>query len=166
MAFPVASDAVARAFQNIGNDWAVLAAGDARHFNAMTISWGSLGFIWQRPVVTVLVRPPRYTHQFMEECASFSVSFYDRKYREALTILGTKSGRDTDKIAQSGLTPVFIDDVPTFKESYLAVIARKIYRGQMESAGFLIPPVDEEFYPLKDYHTMYVAELIKIVEGQ
>jgi flavin reductase (DIM6/NTAB) family NADH-FMN oxidoreductase RutF len=164
MPFEIADNAVTKAFQNIGNEWALLTAGDAKHFNAMTISWGSLGFIWQRPVVTVLVRPPRYTHKFMDEFENFSVSFYDKKYRNALNILGTKSGRDTDKIALSKLTPTFVDGVPTFKEAYLTVIARKIYRGQMESTGFLVPSVDTEFYPEKDYHTVYIAELVKTVE--
>jgi len=161
MPFSIADDAVTKAFQNIGNEWALLSVGDKKHFNTMTISWGSLGFIWQRPVITALVRPPRYTHKFMDEFENFSVSFYDRKYRKALNILGTQSGRDTNKIALSGLTPVFVDDVPTFKESYLTVIARTIYRGQLESAGFLVPAVDAEFYPKKDYHTVYFAELVK-----
>jgi len=161
MPFSIADDAVTRAFQNIGNEWALLSVGDKKHFNTMTISWGSLGFIWQRPVVTVLVRPQRYTHEFTDEFEKFSVSFYDRKHRHALNILGTKSGRDTNKIAQSGLMPVFVDGVPTFKESYLTVIGRKIYRGQLESAGFLVPAVDTEFYPEKDYHTVYFAELVK-----
>jgi len=163
MPFSIAGDAVTKAFQNIGNEWALLSVGDEKHFNTMTISWGSLGFIWQRPVMTALVRPQRYTHEFSDQFENFSVSFYDRKYRHALNILGTKSGRDTNKIALSGLTPVFVDGVPTFKESYLTVIGRKIYRGQMESAGFLIPTVDEEFYPQKDYHTVYFAEMIKTV---
>ncbi|WP_420236588.1 flavin reductase [Telmatobacter bradus] len=129
-----------------------LSSGDEEHFNTMTIRWDSLGFIWQRPVITVLVRPQRYTHEFMDEFENFSVSFYDRKYRNALNILGTQSGRDTNKIALSGLTPAFVDGVPTFKDAYLTVIAHRIYRGQMESTGFLIPAVDEEFYPKQDYH--------------
>jgi len=163
MPFSIADNAVTKAFQNIGNEWALLSVGDEKRFNTMTISWGSLGFIWQRPIVTVLVRPPRYTHQFMDEFENFSVSFYDRKYRKALNILGTQSGRDTNKIALSGLTPVFVDGVPTFKEAYLTVISHKIYRGQLESAGFLVPSVDAEFYPEKDYHTVYFAELVKTV---
>jgi flavin reductase (DIM6/NTAB) family NADH-FMN oxidoreductase RutF len=100
----------------------------------------------------------------MDSFERFSVSFYDQKYRKALTILGSKSGRDTDKIALSGLTPEFIDGVPTFKEANLTVIARKIYRGQLESAGFLVPSIDAELYPEKDYHTVYFAELVKTVE--
>jgi flavin reductase (DIM6/NTAB) family NADH-FMN oxidoreductase RutF len=166
MPVAIADNAITKAFQNIGNEWALLTAGDAAHFNTMTIGWGSVGFIWQRPVVTVLVRPPRYTHEFMDEFERFSVSFYDQKYRKALTLLGSKSGRDTDKIALSGLTPVFVDGVPTFKQAYLTVIARKIYRGQLESAGFLVPAIDAELYPEKDYHTVYFAELLKTVENK
>jgi flavin reductase (DIM6/NTAB) family NADH-FMN oxidoreductase RutF len=163
MPFSIADDEVSKAFQNIGNEWALLSVGDEKHFNAMTISWGSLGFIWQRPVITVLVRPQRYTHEFMDEFENFSVSFFDRNYRHALNILGTQSGRDTDKTALSGLTPAIVDGVPTFKGAYLTVIAHKIYRGQLESTGFLVPTVDEEFYPKKDYHTVYYAELVQTV---
>jgi len=158
-----ADDAVTRAFQNIGSEWALLSAGDATRFNTMTIGWGSLGFIWQRPVITVLVRPPRYTREFLDKFENFSVSFYDRKYRNALNLLGSLSGRDSDKIALSGLTPAFIDGVPTFQEAYLTVIARKLYRGQLESAKFLVPAVDKQFYPKKDYHTVYFAELVKTI---
>lgn len=85
MSYPIAPDAVTKAFQTLGNDWALLAAGDETAFNAMTISWGSLGFIWQRPIVSVLVRPPRYTHDFTERCDTFSVSFYHGQ-RKALSL--------------------------------------------------------------------------------
>lgn len=164
MPLPVADDAVTRAFQNIGNEWALLTAGDESRFNTMTISWGCLGVIWQRPVVTVLVRPQRYTHDFTERFDRFSVSFY-RKRRKELSLLGTKSGRDSDKVAQAGLTPHFIDGVPTFREAYLTVIARKLYRGRLEEAGFLVPSVEREFYPEKDHHTVYYAELVRSIAG-
>lgn len=163
MSFAVADDAVTKAFQNLGNEWALVAVGDKQGFNAMTISWGSLGFIWQRPVVTVLVRQSRYTRTFTEKFDNFSVSFFDRSYRKALSLLGTKSGRDTDKIAQSGLTPTFVDEVPTFQEAYLTVLVRKLYRSPMESAGFLVPAIEQEFYSDKDYHTIYFAEITKVL---
>lgn len=162
MPLPIASDAVTKAFQTVGNEWALLSAGDESQFNTMTISWGSLGFIWGRPVVTVLVRPQRYTREFIDRCDKFSVSFY-KGQRKALSLLGTKSGRESAKIAQSGLTPLFIDGVPTFREAYLTVIARKLYRGQLEPGQFLVPAVESEFYPKKDHHTVYIAELIQTV---
>ncbi len=165
MRVPVASDAVTKAFQTIGNDWALLTAGDEQAFNAMTISWGTLGCIWQRPVMTVLVRPPRFTHQFTERFSTFSVSFY-RGQRKALSLMGTKSGRDIDKVAETGLTPVFIDGIPTFAEAYLTVIARTLYRGQLDQAGFQDMAVEREFYPEHDHHTVYYAELLKVVGGE
>lgn len=164
MPFAIAKDAVTRAFQNLGNEWALLAAGDEKKSNAMTVSWGSLGFIWQRPVVMVMVRPQRYTYEFTEAEEMFSVSFYERKHRRALSVMGTKSGRDGDKVAEAGLTPCLIDGVPGFEEAYLTVIARKLYRGKLEEAGFLSKAVDAEFYPEKDYHTLYFGELVRVVE--
>lgn len=164
MPFPIASDAVARAFQNIGNEWALLAAGDAKQSNAMTISWGSLGFIWQRPIVTALVRPQRHTLQFTENFDLFSISFFNASYHKALTLLGTQSGRNGDKIAQAGLTPTFAEDAPVYKEAYLTVIARKLYRGKFEQAGFVAPEIDTEFYPERDHHIVYYAEIVKTIE--
>lgn len=163
MPFATADDAVVKAFQTIGNEWALLSAGNEQRFNAMTISWGSLGFIWQRPIVTVLVRPQRYTHEFMDRFPNFSVSFFARQHHEALNILGTESGRDSDKIARSGLTPYFAEGAPVFHEAYLTVIARKLYRGKLEGAGFLDSSIDEQFYPHKDHHTVYHAEIVKTI---
>ena len=161
MIYTVADDAVTKAFQNLGNEWAVLAAGDENRSNAMTISWGSLGFIWQRPVITVLVRPQRHTHLFTEEFENLSVCFFDRSHRKALAVMGAESGRDKDKAALAGLTPTFHYGAPSFEEAYLTVAARKLYRGRFEPQGFLAPEIDEEFYPEKDYHTIYYAELLK-----
>lgn len=162
MAFAVANDAVTKAFQNLGNDWALIAAGNENDFNAMTISWGSLGFIWQRPIITAMVRPQRHTYKFTEKFETFSISFFNESHRKAMTIMGTKSGRDQDKIKLAGLTPTFIDGVPAFKEAYLTAIARKLYRGKFEQAGFLDQKVIDEWYPEKDFHTVYYAELIKV----
>lgn len=163
MAFAIAEDAVTRAFQNLGNEWALLAAGNESKSNAMTVSWGSLGFIWQRPVVMAMVRPQRYTYEFTEAEELFSLSFYGREYRKALSVMGTRSGRDGDKVAEAGLTPCLIDGVPGFKEAYLTVIVRKLYRGKLEEAGFLSKAIGAEFYPEKDYHTLYFGEVVKTV---
>ena len=163
MSYPIAEDAVAQAFQNLGNEWALVAFGNEEKFNAMTISWGSLGFVWKRPIVTVLVRPTRYTYEFSEKFDRFSISFYDASYRNALSIMGTQSGRDTDKVALAGLTPVFVEDVPAFKEARLTVVARTLYRGQLEESGFRLPSMAEEFYPQKDFHILYHAEILQTI---
>ena len=101
--------------------WFLLTCGDfsSKHFNSMTISWGSTGIMWGRPFIMVVVRPQRYTYQFMEKYPSFTICAFPEQYRRALDLLGTKSGRDTDKVAESGLTPCASEKVasPCFVEA-------------------------------------------------
>ena len=83
----------------IFNDvWALLTAGNKESYNTMTISWGGLGTLWSKPTATVYVKPVRYTYKFMEANDYFTISFFSEKYRDALTLLGTKSGKDGDKV--------------------------------------------------------------------
>jgi hypothetical protein len=110
--------------------WMLLTSGDfdAGKFNSMTISWGSMGVMWGRPFAQVVVRPVRYTYQFMETYDTFTLTAFPRQYHKALSLLGTASGRDGDKIAQSGLTPVASSCVaaPGFAEAELVIECRKI----------------------------------------
>jgi flavin reductase (DIM6/NTAB) family NADH-FMN oxidoreductase RutF len=163
MSSAMIEDAVAQAFRGLGHEGALLTVGDATKFNAMTIGWGALGFIWERNIVTVLVRPSRYTHEFIEKFASFTVSFYHREHHNALSILGTRSGRDTDKVALAGLTPAFIDGVVTFREAYLTVVAKQLCRMQLQPGDFIDPTIDGQCYSKQDYHTIYQAEVIKVI---
>ena len=90
----------------IGKQWMLVTAGTSEKFNTMTASWGGLGWLWNKPVAFVFIRPERYTHGFIEASDCMTLSFYGEEYREALKICGTKSGRDIDKVAATGLTPV------------------------------------------------------------
>ena len=123
------------------NRWLLLAAGDFRkkQFNAMTIGWGSFGIMWGKPFAQAVVRPSRYTHDFMEKHRTFTLSVFPQQYQEALQLLGAKSGRDCDKIAESGLTPVASTkvDAPSFAEAELVVECRTIYRTEMDPKGFM-----------------------------
>ena len=128
MSSAMIEDTVAQAFRSLGHEGALLTVGDETKFNTMTIGWGALGFIWERNIVTVLVRPTRYTHEFIEKFGNFTVSFYRSEHHKALSIMGSRSGRDTDKVALAGLNPAFIDGVVTFREACLTVVARKLCR--------------------------------------
>lgn len=147
------------------SQWLALAAGDFQkgHFNAMTVAWGSFGTIWNKPFVQVVVRPTRYTYGFMEEYDTFTVSGFSEQYRPALQILGTKSGRDGDKIAEAGLTPVAASRVaaPGFAEANLIIECRKIYWDDFDPQRFLDPTIENN-YPLKDYHRIYYGEVVAI----
>ncbi|MBN1978845.1 MAG: flavin reductase [Anaerolineae bacterium] len=143
----------------------LLTSGDfsAGHFNTMTVGWGSLGVMWRRPFVQVVVRPTRYTHGFMEQYESFTLCAFPEAYRQALQILGTRSGRDGDKIAAAGLTPIASTQVaaPGFAEADLIVECRKMYWQDMDPSHFLDPAI-ESHYAKKDYHRIYFGEVVAV----
>lgn len=102
-------------FRKFDKQWALVTAGTPEHYNTMTISWGGLGTLWRRPVATVYVKKNRYTFEFMEQNDYFTVSFYPEAQRRALSLLGSTSGRDGDKVAAAGLTPEFLPQGITFR---------------------------------------------------
>lgn len=146
-------------FDVFDQDWALVTAGEMGKFNTMTISWGGLGTLWSRPVATVYVKPIRYTHQFMEGSDYFTVSFFREEYRQALGLLGSRSGRDGDKVSAAGLTPVPLDKSVTFKEASVTLLCRKIYRQELDAAAM---PTDvvHSYYDSEAPHTMYIGEVI------
>jgi len=143
----------------------LLTSGDfaAQKFNAMTVGWGSIGYIWRRPFIQVVVRPVRYTYEFMEEFDTFSVCAFPKQYYSALQLLGTRSGRDGDKIAAAGFTPVASTKIaaPSFAEASLVLECRKIYWDDFHPEQFLDPRIDKN-YPLKDYHRIYFGEILSL----
>ena len=150
-------------FHLFDEQWLLLTAGDfaQKTFNTMTISWGSLGIIWGRPFVQVVVRPTRHAHGFMERFDTFTVTAFPERHRRALNVLGSKSGRDGDKLAGVGLTPVAAARVaaPTFAEAELVLECRKLYRSAFDPRHFLDPAIAAN-YPQKDYHTVYFGEIV------
>jgi flavin reductase (DIM6/NTAB) family NADH-FMN oxidoreductase RutF len=143
--------------------WLVLACGDfaARRFNAMAVAWGSLGTMWSKPFAQVVVRPTRYTFEFMEQFDTFTLSAFPEKHRKAVELLGTRSGRDGDKIAASGLTPVAAAKVaaPGFAEAELTLECRKIYWNDFDPRHFLEESIAAN-YPKRDYHRVYFGEIL------
>lgn len=153
---------------SIDKEWAILTAGNKEKFNAMTISWGGLGTIWNKPVVTVYVKPIRYTYEFMENNEYFTISFYDEQYRKDLSILGSKSGRELDKISLTKLTPDFFDNSISFKEAKLTIICKKIYFQDLDLKNINTNSVKEteidRFYKNEPAHRMYIGEVIDIID--
>lgn len=146
-----------------GTQHLLLTSGDFAQdaYNAMTVGWGSLGVMWGRPFVQVVVRPVRYTYEFMEQYDTFTVCAFPDKYAGALELLGSKSGREGNKIAEAGLRPVASMKVasPSYAEADLALECRKIYWDNMESGHFLDATIEEK-YPRKDYHRIYFGEIV------
>lgn len=147
-------------FKLIGKDWMLITAGTKKSFNTMTGAWGGLGVMWGKDVAFCVVRPTRYTFEFMERSSQFTLSFFEEQYRDILTYCGTKSGRDVNKVAGAGLTPVVTDKEIYLAEARLVLVCKKIYFQDLRPGNFLVPEI-EEFYPLKDYHRLYVGEVVK-----
>lgn len=145
------------------NKWFVLTAGTIEKCNCMTVGWGSFGVMWGKPFTQVVVRPGRYTYEFMEKSDSFTLCSFEDKYKKDVALLGTKSGRDGDKISETGLTLTKSRKVnsPCFNESDLIIECKKIYWQDMEPENFLDKSIFEK-YPLKDFHRIYFGEILSV----
>ena len=154
-------------FDQWDKQWMVLAAGSFKeaHYNAMTVAWGGFGVMWGRPFAMIVVRPTRYTFAFLEKHQDFTLGIFAESYRPALQLLGSKSGRAGNKIAEAGLTPAASLHVaaPGFAEAALTVECRKMYRQDMDPAGFIDPGIEKN-YAQHDYHRMYFGEILAVTE--
>lgn len=156
----------------IGNDWWLITAGNNENgFNTMTASWGHLGSLWERPkrkahmglpTACVYIRPHRYTKEYMDREDLFTLSVFDEHHKKALGYLGTHSGRDENKIEKTNLTPLFQDDTTMFQEAKMVFVCQKIYHAPILESGFVDQNLIKNNYPLKDFHEMYVGEIIKV----
>ncbi len=154
-----------KSFSIFDDQWFLLTCGDLqnRHFNSMTISWGSIGIMWNKPFIQVVVRPTRYTHGFMQQYPDFTVCAFPEIQRKALALLGAKSGRDGDKIAEAKITPAKGSMIgsPVFEEANLIFECRKIYSDVFRPQQFLDPAL-ESVYTKNDYHSIYYGEILTI----
>lgn len=150
-------------FKLIGKDWLLLTAEKEGQVNTMTASWGGMGIMWNKPVTYIFVRPQRYTKEFIDGNTKLSISVLDESYRNQLKYLGTVSGRDEPKIQKAGLTVSHAYDVPVFDQAKITFVCKKIFFQELNPAGFVDTTIDSVIYPTKDYHTMYICEIEKIL---
>ena len=142
--------------------WFLLTAGENRpgQFNSMTVSWGALGWIWGRPLAIVVVRPQRHTRQFIDRFDTFSLCTFPEAHRRTLNMLGTLSGRDSDKMNRCGLTPIALSQIacPGFEEAELILECRKTYFSNLDPQHFLADFIAPNYKG--DYHRMYFGEVV------
>ena len=116
-----------------------------------------------KPILTIYVSPARYTHEFLEESEYFTVSFFPEEYRRDLSLLGSRSGRDGDKVAQTGLTPVALEHGVDFAQAELSFVCRKLYAHQFEKEQ--VPQeVADWIYTRVPPHTMFIGEIVEAIE--
>ena len=150
-------------FKLIGKDWMLITAGTRESFNTMTASWGGMGVLWDKKVCFAFVRPTRYTFEFLEKSEFYTFSFLEEQYRDILMYCGTKSGRDVNKVIETNLTPIFGNGTVFFAEARLVMECRKIYVQDITPDNFLDQTMNE-YYPKKDYHRIYVGEIIRCLK--
>lgn len=150
-------------FQKIGKQWMLITAGDGDKVNAMTASWGGLGVLWGKNVAYIFVRESRYTKEFIDNNDTLSLAFFSEEHRQMLGYMGKVSGRDEDKIEKSGLTVEYKEGIPVFKEAAETLLCRKMFAGPISPENFIDSDIDTKWYSDKDYHTMYVLEILDVV---
>ncbi len=162
---PISLDDFAFDRSVVAERWLLLTAGSLAPgaFNSMTVSWGSAGEIWNKPFFQVVVRPSRYTYGFMESGDSFTLCVLPPELKKALSIMGSISGRDRDKAAEAGLSPMASSLVaaPCYREAELVVECRKLYWQDLDPTHFLDPSIESN-YPKKDYHRAYFGEIVAV----
>lgn len=150
----------------ISDEWMLITAGTEDGYNTMTASWGHIGSIWGHgrggATTCVYIRPQRYTKEFVDREELYTLCVFPPEYKKALGYLGSHSGRDEDKVAKVGLTPVFSDGTTFFAEAKLVFVCRKLYRAPLIEEGFLDRKIIEDNYPNRDYHDLYIGEILKI----
>lgn len=152
-------------FHLIGKEWMLITAGDENKVNTMTASWGGLGVMYGKNVAFIVVRPQRYTREFIDREETFSLSFLDKTHKEALKYLGTVSGRNEDKITKSGLTIDRYEQTPYFNEANQVLICKKLYKQAMDGTSLLNEKLDRTWYSNKDYHILYIAEIVAALKA-
>ena len=146
-----------------GDDkWALLTSAHDGKANSMTVSWGGSGFIWGKHVVFVFVRSSRYTKEFVDKAEGLTLSVFGEDRRQMLNYFGTVSGRDEDKIAKSGLTVKHDNGRTYYDEARVTMLCRKLYAQELQKNCFVDKAADGRWYQ-DDYHTMYIAEIEKIL---
>ena len=148
----------------ISDEWMLISAGDEHKSNMMTASWGLTGELWFRDVAVCFIRPQRYTLEFVEKNDTFALSFFGTGEKQALSLCGSKSGRNVNKIDETGLTPVFTEDgVPYFEQARLVLICKKLYAQPLCEEGVLGGDSVLKHYNGDEYHKMYISEILEVL---
>jgi flavin reductase (DIM6/NTAB) family NADH-FMN oxidoreductase RutF len=132
-----------------------------RKINLMTIGWAAFGFMWSKPIMTVLVRKSRFTHHIIEKASSFTVNIPTNDLEEALNFCGTKSGRDFDKFKECNLSiiPAQKVDTPVINFQGFHYECKIVYKSII-NPDFLCQEYKEDLYTENDYHTFYFGEIV------
>ncbi len=152
-------------FEKIGKEWMLISSGTEEKANTMTASWGGLGVMWGKNVAFIVVRQSRYTKEFIDAQNTFSLSFLDETYRSALGYLGSVSGRTENKMEKAGLHFASEDTVPFIEEGKLVFLCKNLSKTPLDAEQFLTDSIEQTWYKDGDFHTLYIAEITKVLSS-
>lgn len=145
------------------NQWGLVTAGDQNGLNTMTVSWGAVGELWAMDMATIYIRPQRHTVNYLENKDYFTITFFDADYKKTLAFCGANSGKDCDKIKETGLTPVFDCDAPYFEEAKLVLVCKKVAKGEFTPEQMIDKSIIDNQYPNNDFHYIYYGAIEKVL---
>jgi flavin reductase (DIM6/NTAB) family NADH-FMN oxidoreductase RutF len=149
-------------FQLLDHDWMLITAGTKDKFNTMTASWGTYGILWNKPIAIIFIRPHRYTFSFVENSSQFTLTVFPEKYRKTLQYCGQFSGRNVDKIKETGLKPLILPSGNiAFEQARIIIECKKLYADYLTSENFIDKEIIHRIYPSKDFHRMYIGEITR-----
>jgi len=148
----------------IGKQWMLITAGKKDSFNTMTAAWGGFGFLWNAPVTYIFIRPQRYTFDFVEKFDDYTLCFFNKEYKRILSYCGANSGRDINKVKETGLSVKETEAGNIyFEQAKLVVECSKIYHDDLKPENFKDRLINRN-YPNNDYHRMYIGKVMNCWE--
>lgn len=153
-------------FTKIGKEWMLVTAGTQEKANALTASWGGVGVLWGKNVAFIFIRDSRHTKTFIDQNETFSMTFFDEKYKNDLKYFGAVSGKQEDKFKVSGLTVNNHQGVPFVDEGNFVLVCKKMAAVPINKDSFIDMGLDEKWYSNADkdnYHTMYIGEITEVL---
>ena len=150
-------------FDLFKNKWGALTVKCDDKVNALTVSWIQAGQLWNKDVVTVYVRPQRYSYEFINESENLSLAFFDG-YKDELNYLGSVSGKDEDKLKNTNLDVEYYEDTPYIKQANTVFILKKLYAHDLYAENFTSQELPNKIYAKNDFHRVYICEIVNIIK--
>lgn len=149
--------------KDLGENWMLVTAGTLASYNTMTASWGGIGIVWQRPVTFITIRNTRYTYTFLQANDIYTLTFFGGAEKEAMGILGSRSGRDGDKVALTDLTPV---ETPlgsvSFRQATMVIECRKIFENALDPKSIFVDEIAADYMKNDERHILFFGEIVNV----
>ena len=152
-------------FKLVGKDFTVITAGETP--NSMVASWGGVGIMFNKPVTWNFLRANRFTLEKIRETGTYTMSYFPDQYKGDIMQFGMKSGRNTDKMAQTKLTPMTTPDgYPAYSEAKIIIECKLIAASTVSKDEFYTEEaktfLQEGYDDAKDWHKLVYGEITKI----